>query len=284
MFRAWSAFAPGRSAIRWCRNRVSQSSWLAIDCLGDEDLGTQFYAYSFPVRDSVKVLHYLGRWGGKLNLPAIPENDAQIDGLDAAPNDWAPFVSRTANNRLLPFWVAPATAFNHESFDPFYYATRNPDIYAGCGFGVDCLRQHWNTYGKNECRRGSLYFDPKVYLWLNTDLEGIGFTCADAVSHYEQWGRLEGRNSTICGSSVHGNTPIYNADAYRAYNADLAALNDDQLCDHWQTFGVNEGRRASASFSIARYKALNPDLANLSNYYVALHYLRYGRFEGRPAL
>lgn len=75
IFRAWSTFAPGRSAIRGCRNRNAGSSWLGIDCLGDEDLGTQFYAYSFPVRDSSKVLHYLSRFGGKLHLPAIPENN-----------------------------------------------------------------------------------------------------------------------------------------------------------------------------------------------------------------
>jgi len=106
-FRAWSTPAPGRAPVISCRNPVAGTHWLGVNgCLGDEEYGVEFYAYTNPVRGSAKVLHYLSGWGGKLLIPAVPDNAAQIDGLDADPGGWTPFVDRIPGDVLPAFWVA----------------------------------------------------------------------------------------------------------------------------------------------------------------------------------
>ncbi|ADO74264.1 galactose oxidase-like domain-containing protein [Stigmatella aurantiaca] len=112
MFQAWRTGGDGRVAIQLCRSGTN-SHWLGNGCNGDTPVQTLFYAYAEPLRGSTKVLHYVSTaWGGKLIIPYTAQTKAQIDALDAnAPTDpWAPWINRSPNDRLVPFYVSSTVA------------------------------------------------------------------------------------------------------------------------------------------------------------------------------
>ncbi len=74
---------------------------------------------------------------------------------------------------------------------------------------------------------------------------------------------------------------LFNASFYRAANNDLARFNDAQLQQHFQNYGLNEGRRFSALVDLNFYRASNSDLANFSNRQAYDHLSNYGVNEGR---
>ena len=49
---------------------------------------------------------------------------------------------------------------------------------------------------------------------------------------------------------------VFDTAFYRSRNPDLAFMSDDQLRDHWITFGAKEGRRATATFLVKEYDTL----------------------------
>ncbi|MBD2077324.1 PPC domain-containing protein [Phormidium sp. FACHB-592] len=80
---------------------------------------------------------------------------------------------------------------------------------------------------------------------------------------------------------------LFDVDAYRAANTDLGAAGlttDEQLTQHFQNFGVNEGRFFSFFANLSVYRSSNPDLvaAGLtSNQQLLGHLQNFGVAEGR---
>jgi len=80
---------------------------------------------------------------------------------------------------------------------------------------------------------------------------------------------------------------VFNWRQYLAMYPDVAASFPDQTGaeGHWLTYGINEGRIGSRTFSPSSYLQLNPDVANAfgaTNYSGAIyHYMTWGRDEGR---
>lgn len=80
--------------------------------------------------------------------------------------------------------------------------------------------------------------------------------------------------------------PVY----YGANNPDVAkAFNNNakNMFNHFLTYGMKEGRLASANFNVHTYRSRYADLqnafgSNLPEYYK--HYCQYGRLEGRNAI
>lgn len=76
-------------------------------------------------------------------------------------------------------------------------------------------------------------------------------------------------------------TNLFDANYYRAVNADLRGLNDDQAWLHFQTYGLNEGRAFSAFVDLNLYRGSNNDLAGYSYRQAYEHLSNYGVREGR---
>lgn len=71
---------------------------------------------------------------------------------------------------------------------------------------------------------------------------------------------------------------------YRANNSDLTTFNDDQLRQHFQQFGLDEGREFSPFVNLRFYGASNPDLATAgvdTQRELAEHLQTFGIQEGR---
>lgn len=133
-----------------------------------------------------------------------------------------------------------------------------------------------------------LVFNEAYYLAQNPDVRAaIGVLQSDGVTrftsgldHFTRFGEAEGRVAT----------PLFNVDAYKANNPDLAdagVTTDAQLRAHFYKFGAAEGRNALSStvFNLEYYKAQNTDLVNagLSDAQIVRHFYEYGAAEGRAA-
>jgi hypothetical protein len=71
---------------------------------------------------------------------------------------------------------------------------------------------------------------------------------------------------------------------YLASYPDLqAAFGTDQAAalQHWQTYGIAEGRVGSPTFDLNHYRAVNADLQGMSNAELVNHFVTYGIYEGR---
>lgn len=124
-------------------------------------------------------------------------------------------------------------------------------------------------------------FDPAFYLRVHADLMsayGAGNTSA-ATTHWNQYGRAEGRLSS----------PIFSARHYLQTHPDVNAWaggSNSKAVDHWLEWGVNEGRASSPNFDARYYLALHPDLQaalGTNARSAAYHYLAFGLPEGRRA-
>lgn len=74
---------------------------------------------------------------------------------------------------------------------------------------------------------------------------------------------------------------LFDANYYRAANADLRSLNDAQALNHFQSFGLNEGRAFSSLVDLNFYRASNSDLAGFNNRQAYDHLSNFGVKEGR---
>jgi uncharacterized protein YkwD len=74
---------------------------------------------------------------------------------------------------------------------------------------------------------------------------------------------------------------LFDANYYRAVNADLRGLNDDQAWLHFQNYGLNEGRGFSAFVDLNLYRGSNNDLAGYNYRQAYEHLSNYGVREGR---
>ena len=84
---------------------------------------------------------------------------------------------------------------------------------------------------------------------------------------------------------------VYDFDYYINKYADLKAAyaNDPQgAFQHFITYGMYEGRQASASFNVYTYRRLNYDLrvhyAGRDLHWYYIHYITFGQSEGRTAV
>jgi len=80
---------------------------------------------------------------------------------------------------------------------------------------------------------------------------------------------------------------LFDVNTYRAANTDLGSAGlttDAQLTQHFQNYGINEGRTFSLFANLSVYRSSNPDLASAgltSNQQLLNHLQNYGVAEGR---
>jgi hypothetical protein len=180
---------------------------------------------------------------------------------------------------------------NPAVFDWQYYLANNPDLGAAGITTQAQAKQHWLAYGINEGRRGAAAFDPRRYLEMYPDLQNaFGLTnYRAAIQHYVTSGRAEGRDGN---ADAYLNATVFNWSYYLANNPDLGQhgiTTQAQAELHWLSYGVNEGRRASATFwsqgYYGRYADLQAAFGGLptNKRWRALiqHWVNNGRREGR---
>ncbi len=101
-------------------------------------------------------------------------------------------------------------------------------------------------------------------------------------------------NTSNIQTSTSTNDIAFDAKYYASHNPDLAAagiITDDQLYQHWITYGKKEGRKASATqtasgFDAKFYASHNPDLAAagiITDEQLYQHWITFGQKEGRKA-
>lgn len=111
------------------------------------------------------------------------------------------------------------------------------------------------------------------------------FECAWNVPDNLKGATAGGGASTVYNGLDY--SPVYNLAYYKSKYADLRkafANNEKAYFNHFCTYGMKEGRQASASFNVYTYKAKYKDLQksfgnNLPLYY--RHYVEFGRKENR---
>ncbi|MGN0256734.1 MAG: phage tail tip lysozyme [Chordicoccus sp.] len=98
-----------------------------------------------------------------------------------------------------------------------------------------------------------------------------------------------GRDGTVY--TVSQMSAVYDFDYYINKYADLKAVyaNDPQgAFQHFITYGMYEGRQASANFNVYTYRRLNYDLrvhyADRDLHWYYIHYITFGQSEGRTAV
>ncbi len=189
---------------------------------------------------------------------------------------------------------------NESCFNARYYADNNPDLKSAFGYDETGLLRHWINYGVGEGRRASREFDLSYYKNSYADLRAaFGDDNLAYINHYINCGKNEGRKAAenyVNDSEVEeliynglSYAPIYNYEYYVAHNGDVYnAFGDNKkaVFDHFLTYGMSEGRQASAGFNVKTYKNNYGDLQNAfgddwKSYYI--HFLTYGISEGRNA-
>ena len=111
------------------------------------------------------------------------------------------------------------------------------------------------------------------------------------------WGEFQGyvaTSDTTDSTQAAADTEmsaVYDFDYYINKYADLKAAyaNDPQgAFQHFITYGMYEGRQASASFNVYTYRRLNYDLrvhyAGRDLHWYYIHYITFGQSEGRTAV
>lgn len=172
-----------------------------------------------------------------------------------------------------------------EVFNATWYLQHYGDLQAAFGTNTTLATQHWINYGMHEGRQGALNFSAVQYLAMYSDLTAaFGATgYPTALQHFITNGMGEGRVGLY---ALRGE--VFNATWYLQHYGDLQAAfgtNTSAATQHWLTYGVNEGRQASASFSSRDYLARYGDLRaafGSTGYAAAIqHYIIYGLKEGR---
>ena len=174
-------------------------------------------------------------------------------------------------------------------FDLEYYVYNNEDIKKAFGTNYNSAYNHFITIGFSELRPSSNEYYGKYYKNNNSDLKN--FSAYNLMKHYMQFGKKEGRKAT----NVIDKTPIgikqylLDYDIYTTLknNNDLKTAygnNQEALKNHWERFGIKEGRKASlvfdAKFYLNKYTDLKKAFGN--NYAKAYeHFVENGINEGR---
>ncbi|MDD6594599.1 MAG: N-acetylmuramoyl-L-alanine amidase [Catenibacterium mitsuokai] len=186
-------------------------------------------------------------------------------------------------------------------YDANYYRNKYTDLQkAFSASDYNGLLNHFVTYGMNEGRQANATFDVNSYRLQYGDLRAAyGNNLKSYYLHYIQYGNKEGRKATgtttMQGAVTEYNgvdyAKVYDFNYYINHNADLKRVygtyDDIAALRHFVTYGINEGRQASATFDVNSYRRQYADLRkaygnNVKNYY--LHYIQYGSKEGRKAI
>lgn len=206
-----------------------------------------------------------------------------------------------ANIEAYPF---NATEYNGQDYsliyNPEYYYSHNTDL-AGLGYSPVLLLDHFISSGMSEQRQASETFDLKAYMEYNPDITAaLGNNYSLYYLHYLTTGYSEGRKAVYGGSDTGTEedienidspySDVFNASYYYKNNPDLAdscGKDAQKLLDHFVSFGMAEGRIASASFNVKIYKQNYGDLRDQfgddwTKYY--MHYINAGKAEGRIAI
>ncbi len=147
-----------------------------------------------------------------------------------------------------------------------------------------------------EGRSASASFDVTSYANAYQDLRlAFGSDLKKYYLHYLNYGQKEGRVATgvtelqnpVTKNSGVNYASVYDYEYYLANNPDVAKRytgDDVGALQHFITYGMQEGRIASASFDVSVYANAYQDLqqaygSDLKKYY--LHYINYGLAEGR---
>ena len=177
-----------------------------------------------------------------------------------------------------------------------FYISKYPDVKRLYGGDDSAALQYFVNTGMKAGHQGIETFDVNSYKNQYADLRrAFGSDLKSYYLHYINYGWKEGRAGTGCttvlgATSVHNGvdySAVYDYNYYVSANADVkqAFGNDDvAVLNHFVTFGMKEGRRASENFNVQAYRNRYMDLQNafendMKAYY--LHYMNYGRAEGR---
>jgi GT2 family glycosyltransferase/glycosyltransferase involved in cell wall biosynthesis len=149
-------------------------------------------------------------------------------------------------------------------FDPAYYLAQNSDVAES---GVDPLL-HYVTYGDQEGRKPTLFFDPKIYR-THANTFKFKFIEINTLLHYF----AVGRHYQISTSEW------IDISYYLSSNRDVK-INGIEPITHYVKYGGFEGRSPSLHFDSRYYLMSNPDV-QASGVNPLVHYVQYGQAEGR---
>ena len=220
-------------------------------------------------------------------LAANPDVAAHVAaGGGSALDHWVQFGQHESRS-LAPAAIAASEA-SGGAFNEQAYLAANSDVAAAIANGtMDSAQGHWERHGQSE---GRGFFDEQAYLAANGDVAAAiaNGTMDSAYGHYQRHGQAEGRG-------------FFDEGAYLAANPDVAravANGEGSAAEHWNTFGINEGRSLGVAptadapapapapaptpaptFEEA-YFAANPDVAD-SGMSAEQHYHAHGAAEGR---
>jgi alpha-tubulin suppressor-like RCC1 family protein len=150
--------------------------------------------------------------------------------------------------------------------DPFYPDPHNPNLP-----DPDFACVHVGSFNRYDSFNGPGTTNDRSYLVIGS-LDQVKSTLSNL--HY-QFRALD--------------PEVYDWREYLAINGLQSALPTQEAAQtHWLTQGIDQGLRASKTFSASQYLQLNPDLANAfgaTNYQGAIaHYISAGRNEGRSTV
>ena len=183
-------------------------------------------------------------------------------------------------------------------FDSSWYMSRYPDLRSAFGQDKKALLRHFVLYGMKEGRQGCASFCVQSYRNEYRDLRRrYAGSLPQYYLHYIRCGRAEGRHGTGCAvlknpETVYQGTDyaaVYDFYDYLKYNPDVEKAygrDENRVLRHFVVYGMQETRRAKASFSVRAYRARYRDLQaafvdDWKKYY--LHYIGSGQREGRNA-
>jgi hypothetical protein len=165
-------------------------------------------------------------------------------------------------------------------YAPWVYRKLNTDL---ATYDDAQLAAHWLQHGLAEGRQANIGFWVGDYVARNPDVaQAWPNDPVGAARHYVLVGVNQGRPAVTLADPL-----VYDAAAYAALNADLAATRADPaaLGVHWLLHGIAEGRQAQPTFSSVNYRARYPDVAAATApgdwAAVIRHYVLVGSAQGR---
>ncbi|MCT7977323.1 SGNH/GDSL hydrolase family protein [Laspinema olomoucense] len=164
-------------------------------------------------------------------------------------------------------------------FDEGFYLAKNSDVAVAVASGIfSSAAQHFFTFGEQEKRDPSAFFQTEYYLSENPDVAAAISPNLTAFDHFINVGYREGRDPTR----------FFNTNFYAQTNPDVAeAVQQDPLTGffaHFITVGAQEGRTPVAFFDPTFYLEQNPDVAegvSRGETTAIAHFANFGQSEGR---
>lgn len=119
-------------------------------------------------------------------------------------------------------------------------------------------------------------FDATYYAQQNPDVvAAIGTNPADLETHYNVFGKKEGRAGSVDEAGGSALRQIFDAEFYAKMNPDVVAVygkDANALFNHFLQFGIKEGRGINPYFDVNAYKKAYPDLVAAFGDDIAAYY------------